>query len=324
MATDAAAAKSTETKAAAPAVPAKQETHLQLIKRSVVDVVKGKIDQFIASGELFVPKDYSPDNAMKAAWLILQSTVDKDGRPALEVCTRDSVANSLLDMVVQGLNPMKKQNYFIVYGKTLTCQRSYFGSMAVAQMVNPKIAEFSYAVVYEDDIFKYGIKNGKKAVTEHEQELKNIDKKKIVAAYCMALDKEGNPLRAEIMTFEEILQAWKQSKMNPIDDQGKVKSSSTHGKFSSDMALKTVINKTCKSIINASSDNALLLEQINRTEDLTDRAEAEIEIEESANKGPTLEIEAGKAVETETVAGDAQPETEEKAPAPEAKRGPSF
>jgi len=280
-------------------------------------VVKGKIDQFISNGELYLPKGYSPDNAMKAAWLILQQTVDKDGRPAIEVCTRDSIANALLDMVVQGLNPLKKQNYFIVYGKTLTCQRSYFGAMAVAKMVQPKIDDFAYAVVYEDDVFKYGIKNGKKTVTEHEQDIKNIDKKKIVAAYCIALDKEGNPYRTEIMTFDEIMQAWKQSKMNPVDDKGNIKEYSTHGKFTSDMALKTVINKTCKAIINASSDNSLLLETMKRNDELADRASTDAEIDAIANTGEVLEINPEEMTDS-----DAQ-QTEE-VPEKEVKRGPAF
>lgn len=288
------AAQKQETGKTTTPAPVKPESALQLVKKSVVDVVKGKIDQFISSGELFLPKGYIPDNAMKAAWLILQETKDKDGKAALEVCTRDSIANALLDMVVQGLNPIKKQNYFIVYGKTLTCQRSYFGSMAVAQMVNPKIDEFAYAVVYENDTFKYGIVNGKKMVTQHEQDIKNVDKQKIVAAYCIALDRDGNPLRTEIMTFEEILQAWKQSKMNPFDDKGNLKSFSTHGKFTGEMALKTVINRTCKAIINASSDNALLAETMKRNDDLADRAAVAVEVEELENRGDVLEIEAEK------------------------------
>jgi recombination protein RecT len=37
----------------------------------------------------------------------------------LQACTRDSIANALLDMAVQGLNPAKKQGYFIAYGKQL-------------------------------------------------------------------------------------------------------------------------------------------------------------------------------------------------------------
>lgn len=301
-------------------------TQLEIVKKSVVDVVKSKVNEFISSGELFLPKNYSPDNAMKAAWLILQSTVDKDGRPALEVCTRDSIANALLDMVVQGLNPLKKQNYFIAYGKTLTCQRSYFGSMAVAQMVEPRISEFAFAVVYEGDTFKYGIKNGKKFVTDHEQDIQNVDKKKILAAYCIALDKDGNPFRTEIMTIDEIKQAWKQSKMNPIDDKGNVKEGSTHGKFSADMSLKTVISKCCKAIINASSDNALLLDKINRNEDLADRAAVEAEISEEANTGEVIDItEAQQGQADHPEDQDQAPEAQdEPAPEEEQKRKPGF
>ena len=294
MAETTAAAKTTEK---GTVVKTQQKT-LTTAEPTIVDIVAKNINKLIDNGELFLPQNYNVSNALKSAWLVLQSTLDKDQHSALEVCTRQSIANALLDMIVQGLNPIKKQNYFIVYGKTLTCQRSYFGSMAVAQMVNPKIGEFAFAVVYEGDTFKYGIVNGKKTVTLHEQEISNIDKKKLVAAYAIALDKEGNPFRTEIMTIEEIHQAWKQSKMSPIDEKGNVKDSSTHGKFAADMCLKTVINKCCKLIINTSSDNALLLDRINKNEDLADRAEVEAEIEENANTGAVLEIEAGKQEET--------------------------
>ncbi len=284
--------------APAPAGTPKPPT-LAMQAKSFVDIVEAKISELVKNGQLDMPKDYSVDNALKAAWLVLQAAEDKEGNKALEVCTRDSIANSLLDMIVQGLNVGKKQGYFIVYGKTLTFQRSYFGSMAVAQMVQPKIADFAYAVVYEDDIFKYGIQNGRKAVVQHEQELKNIDKRKIVAAYCTVFDTAGVPIKTEIMTFDEILQSWKQSKAKPFDDNGNLKESSTHGKFTADMALKTVINKACKTIINSSSDNALLLERINRNEDLADAAAAQAEITEHANVGEVLEIteNAGKTAE---------------------------
>jgi recombination protein RecT len=321
MATDAGTKADLTGMAAQSAPPAKPEPLLNLVKRTVIDVVAAKVQQFIENGELNLPNNYSVNNAIKAAWLILQATEDKDHNKAMAVCTRDSIANSLLDMVVQGLNPMKKQAYFIVYGKTLTCQRSYFGSMAVAQMVNPKISEFAYAVVYEGDKFTYGIQNGKKNVTLHEQNIDNVDKTKIKAAYCIALDKDGNPLRTEIATFEEIKQSWRQSKMSPIDEKGNVKEASTHGKFTSEMALKTVINKCCKAIINASSDNALLLERINRNEDLSDRAGVEAEIEEEANKGEVLEIEAGPE-EVEEV--NEAPSEKEEAPKTETKRAPGF
>lgn len=286
--------------------PAKQESQLAIAKRTIVDVVAAKVNGFIANGELNMPKDYSVNNAIKSAWLILQVTEDKNCHKALEVCTQNSIANALLDMVVQGLNPGKNQGYFIVYGKSLVFQRSYFGSMAVAKTVNQKIDDFAFAVVYKGDTFRYGIKNGKKIVSVHEQDIENIDKKLIVAAYCIALDKNGDPFKTEIMTFEEILQSWKQSKMNPVDANGNIRADSTHGKFTADMALKTVINKCCKAIINASSDNTLLLDRVNKNEELADRAEIEMVIEEEANKGPIIEVEAasdeesgGSAVEPE-------------------------
>jgi recombination protein RecT len=269
--------------------------------RSIVDIVGERVNAFINSGELHLPKDYSVVNALKSAYLVLQGVEDKDHRKALEVCERSSIANALLDMIVQGLNPGKKQVYFIAYGKTLTAQRSYFGSMAVAEMVNPAIKDWGYDVVYEGDTFKYGIHNGKKSVIEHSQDLANIDKAKILAAYAMALDKDGAPIKTEIMTIEEIHQAWKQSKMQPIDDKGEVKPTSVHGRFARDMALKTVINKVAKFIINASSDNTLLLDRINRNEDLADAAGVQSEIEGKANTGTVIMIpeEPGKVAQRE-------------------------
>lgn len=295
--------------AEAPAV--KQESSLALMKRTVVDVVAAKVEGFVRNGELDLPASYSVGNALKAAWLILQETKDKSDKLALDVCTKDSIANAMLDMVVQGLNPIKNQVYFIVYGKTLTAQRSYFGSMAVAKMVHPLIDEFSYAVVYEGDKFKYGIANGKKSVLLHEQALGDVDKKKIIGAYVIALDREGDPLRSEIMTIEEIKQAWKQSKMNPINEKGDIKADSTHGKFTADMAMKTVINKLCKAIVNASSDKALLLERMSRAEDLSDRAAAEADIEEQANAGDVIDITA-----TESTQSERTEHVEEMAPSP--------
>jgi recombination protein RecT len=267
-----------------------------VVEKSVVDIVSEKVSEFLKSGQLDLPKNYSVDNALKSAYLTLNTVEDKEHKKVMEdgkltgVCTKASIANAILDMVVQGLNPGKKQCYFIVYGKTLVCQRSYFGSMAVAEMVNLALKDWGFNVVYEGDTFKYGIHNGKASVIEHAQELENIDKLKIVAAYAMALDKDGNPIKTEIMTIEEIHQAWKMSKMKPFDDKGELKPESTHGRFARDMALRTIINKVAKFIINASSDNALLLERINRNEELADAAAVQVEIEDKANTGSIIMI----------------------------------
>jgi recombination protein RecT len=87
-------------------------------------------------------------------------------------------------MVVQGLNPDKKQCYFIVYGNKLQMQRSYFGSMAVAKAVNPEIEDIYADVIYEGDEFEYCKVRGRNVVVKHIQTIENVKKDKIKAAYC--------------------------------------------------------------------------------------------------------------------------------------------
>jgi recombination protein RecT len=268
---------------------AEQKQSLAIMKKDVVDVVEARVRQFKQSGELQFPANYSPENAMKSAWLTLQGISDRNGKPALEVCTKDSVANSLLDMVVQGLTPAKKQGYFIVYGNKLVFQRSYFGTMAVAKQVDSSIEDIFAEVVYEGDAFKYRINRGKKEITEHEQALENINGGKIKAAYCLIVNKDGEVKRTEIMTMDEIKQAWKQSQMRPVDEKGNIKAGSTHDKFTAEMCKKTVINRACKAIINSSSDSNLFKRSFNRADEIATEEKVEQEIIENAN-GDIIDI----------------------------------
>lgn len=305
------------------------------VEKTVVDIVSEKVNEFLESGKLNLPRNYSVDNALKSAYLSLHTVKDKNDKLVMVngkltgVCTNASIANAVLDMVIQGLNPNKKQCYFIVHGDSLTCRRSYFGSMAVAEMVNPAIKDWGYDVVYEGDTFKFEIHNGKKSVIEHVQELENMDKLKIVAAYAMALDHGGNPIKSEIMTIDEIHDAWKMSPTDPFDNKGELKTSSTHRKFLRAMALRTVINKVAKLIINASSDNALLLERINQADDFADAAEVQEQIEEKANKGSLImipddgkpKVEEGKGQKTGPDEVKTGPEVLEPPQAPEKNPG---
>lgn len=270
-----------------------QENSLALLKQNVVDVVANKVEGFIRTGEIHLPSGYSPQNALKSAWLILQNTTTgkQDGnRPVLQTCSQNSIANALLDMIVQGLNPAKKQCYFIAYGNQLTCQRSYFGTMALAKQVDPEIDEIVAEVIYDGDVFAYSIVRGKKTVTTHEQSLDNVDGKRIKGAYCIIYYKDGRTATT-IMTLEEIHQAWKQSRQNPFDDKGDVKSTSVHGKFGASMARKTVINNGCKSVINASNDSSLFLAAVNRADEIATDVEIAEEIEAHANQ-TMIDVEA--------------------------------
>ena len=255
---------------------AKENTQLAIEVKSITDIVGKKIKDLQESGELHLPANYSASNAMKSAWLILQSVTDRNSKPALTVCTKDSIANSLLRMVTLGLNPEKKQGYFIVYGEKLSFDPSYFGDMHIAKQVDDNIYDFFPEVVYEGDVFEYEIKRGKKVITKHQQSLGNVDKKKIMAAYCIVAYENGSEVTT-IMTIDEIKDAWRQSKMNPIDEKGNVKTGSTHDKFSAEMCKRTVIRKACKPIINSSDDRNLLIKKAYAQSSAENEVAAEIE-----------------------------------------------
>lgn len=256
-------------------------SNIALMKKDTVDVVTQKVREFENKGELHFPAGYSAENALKSAWLILQSTQDRTFKPALEVCTKDSVANALLDMVVQGLNPAKNQGYFIVYGNKLVFQRSYFGTMAVTKRVTgAKLIDAT--VIYADDQVDYEIINGRISNLVHKQKFGNIDKAKIAGAYCVITLPDGEK-HVELMTYDEIVQAWRQSKMWG-KDQKEAKVGSTHDKFAQEMAKKTIINRACKKLMNASDDSSLVMHHFQRATEVTSEAIVEAEIIENANQ----------------------------------------
>jgi len=276
-------------------------TALMEIKKETADIVLSKVQHFQKHGELDLPPNYSAANALKSAWLILQETVDKDKRPALEVCTKPSIANALLDMVIQGLNPAKKQCYFIVYGKHLALQRSYFGTKAVALRVAKDLQDIFAEVVYKGDNLTYRIDKGRRIIEEHQQKLADINNVNIVAAYAVAVDNKGEVIRSELMTMDQIKQAWKQSKMKPMTETGGLKPGGTHANFTEEMAKKTVTSRLAKHFINSSSDADLIIASVKRTDDQAAEVEAEAEAAEFADS---------EVIDIELANGDQQSEPE--------------
>jgi recombination protein RecT len=266
------------------------QNQLAMVKKDTVDIVAAKVKQFQENGELHFPANYSPENAMKSAWLILQTIKSgkNDGyRPALEVCTRDSVANALLDMVVQGLNPAKKQGYFLVYGKQLVFQRSYFGTMAVTKRVTGA-KDIDAAVIYEGDEVDYEMVNGRITNLTHKQKFGNINKDKIIGAYANIVMPDGSVYH-ELMTIDEIRKAWSKSQTWG-KEQTQEQKGSTHDEFKQEMAKKTVINRACKKFLNSSDDSSLVMQHINRADEVAEEAAVEEEIRNNAN-GEIIDVE---------------------------------
>ncbi|MGY3717027.1 recombinase RecT [Sutcliffiella cohnii] len=255
------------------------QNQLAIIQKDITDSVNHKLNDLQKEG-LVIPPKYNASNALKSAFFKLQETKDKSGRPALEVCTKESIANSLLDMVVQGLSPAKTQCYFVVYGTQLKMERSYFGTQAVLKRLT-NVKDIWANVIFEGDVFDYEIDGGREKLLKHETNFLNRDKD-ILGAYAVVKTNDDEEILT-VMTRKEIDIAWGQSKTS----QG------VHKKFPQEMAKRTVINRAAKAYINTSDDSDLLVDAINRSteneyenerKEVNPEYEAQKEIEQKANQ----------------------------------------
>lgn len=227
-----------------PSTPVSADNAVAKQQQSIVDFTLNRIQELENTGSLQIPKDYSAPNALRAAWLLLQDTKDLNKQPVLNSCTRDSIANALLKMVVQGLNPIKRQCSFIAYGQTLTCQREYQGSIAIAKRYGLKSIVANAVFSGDDFAFEVDIENGRKKITKHNSTFESFGGA-VKGAYSVIEMVDGTK-NVEVMSMQQIQAAW---------NQGQSKGQSpAHKNFPDQMACKTVINRAVKTIINSSDD----------------------------------------------------------------------
>ncbi|MCE5820267.1 recombinase RecT [Staphylococcus pseudintermedius] len=253
-----------------------QRVESQLLEeKNVSDNVLNKVRVLEAQGNLELPVDYSPSNAMKQAWL----QISQDNK--LMACNDVSKANALLDMVTQGLNPAKGQCYFIPYGDKMQLQRSYHGNIMMLKR-DAGAKDVVAQVIYDGDTFKQELDSvGRIKSIKHEQDFFNINKDKIIGAYCTIIFDDNRENYIEIMTMDQIKQAWMQSPM--IKDEAALNRSKAHNNFKEEMAKKTVINRAAKRYINSSTDEGLL--QFAKESEQRQRKEVlDAEVEQNANK----------------------------------------
>lgn len=240
-----------------------QSTELA-INNSFINGLSAQLTEKQQYGLTF-PENYNVTNALNSAYLMIKDMTIKKKQgndwieyPVLSVCTQQSIANSLVDMAVQGLSPLKKQCYFIVYKDKLTLRRSYQGTMAVAKRCGVKKTPVAQ-IIYEGDTFEYHIENGLFVIDKHIQDFMNIDNDKIKGAYAIIETNDGPYV--EIMNMAQIRKAW--AKGTGYDP---TKKDSVHVEFTDQMCKKTIINRACKNTIN-SSDDANLTEAFENTEE---------------------------------------------------------
>lgn len=219
-------------------------TALKRMQEETTQQIMERVTGWQETGEVVLPKGYNVGNAIKLAWLYLQTVENLQHQKAIDYCTKDSICNALLNMVINGEYP-QKHCYFIMYGNRLEWQERYLGKLMRAKR-DTEIGKVNAQVIYEGDEFVYTIdENGEKQLVKHVPNLANIDNTKILAAYAVVINKDGTR-HIEVMTRTQIQKAWEQGAM-----KGK---SGAHTNFTDQMCMKTVIQRACKIALDSTAD----------------------------------------------------------------------
>ena len=254
---------------------------------NVGTLVLNRVDEMCKIG-FTMPKDYNYVNAVKATMLKLQDVKDKNGKPALEVCTPSSIQSALFSMVVKGLDVSKNQAYLVCYGQQLQLQESYFGKVLQVKRIFPEW-EPRPNIVHEGDTFKYAVnpETGRRELVEHTQSLENLDKP-IVGGYIYLPCADGGK-DLYCMTIKQIMASWSKSRSG----------GATAKAFPEKMAMKTLVNSGCTMVINSTPSQSNIADNSddpNAPEPVPEYAYAEevVEVQELPDAPQDVDTETGE------------------------------
>ena len=240
------AEKPTTTNQPTTANPPASKAVNAVIEKNISDKVLNQINNLVDSQGLVLPPNYNSTNALKSAYLKLAEN-NLLGTDQL------ALAEALLNMCIQGLNPAKNQCYFINYGGKVNMMRSYFGDRTVA--INTGLVKDVQAnVIYEGDEVNVFYENDYIKI-EHKTNWKNLSNA-IIGAYAFAVMPDGTK-RYDIMTLDRIKKSWAMSKNNT---NNKLQNS-----FTDDACKRTVIRHLVKMIFNETGDSQVVVESYNNT-----------------------------------------------------------
>lgn len=206
---------------------------------------------------LKVPEGYNWQNEIMSAMLyIAQNVKDRNGVPALQSCTKDSIMTSIRDMAIQGLSITRHHVYPIVYGNQLQMMESYFGKIFALKNLNPNL-EIGTNVLYDGDEYSYCTDEtgNYNYITDVKSSLANRDNP-IVGAYGTIFDiTTGKRIYGCVMTIKEIKQSWSHAKTDKVQKE-----------FPQEMAKRTLINRMIKLYLNTTPNlNPDFVEAFNRS-----------------------------------------------------------
>lgn len=276
------------------------EKKTELAKSSLVEeIALSKINQYVELG-MVLQEGFNPTNSLKKARMMLND-MKVQGKPVLEVCTKESVIQCLIDSCCKGLDYSEMQVYFIPRANIMTNLESVYGRIARAKRAS-RYYKPVVQYVHEGDDFQIGVDvtNGKTIIKKHETSLDNLDKP-IVAAYTFVTD-DNNDTEIYIMTKKEWLKSWSKSSNGAAVAKD----------FERDMIFRTIIKKSTKSLVNANIKAVGGLPISDDDDDVPLAGDAPTVVENEANHSVTDFVEAEEV--TEVLA----PQTENE-PKPEVK-----
>lgn len=276
------------------------EKKTELAKSSLVEeIALSKINQYVELG-MVLPENFNPTNSLKKARMMLND-MKVQGKPVLEVCTKESVIQCLIDSCCKGLDYSEMQVYFIPRANIMTNLESVYGRIARAKRAS-RYYKPIVQYVHEGDDFQIGVDvtNGKTIIKKHETSLDNLDKP-IVAAYTFVTD-DNNDTEVFIMTKREWLTSWKKS-----SNGGAVAK-----EFERDMIFRTIIKKSTKSLVNANIKAIGGLPISDDDDDVPLAGDAPTVVESTTNPSVTDFVEAEEVTEVPAPQTSNEPEPEVK------------
>lgn len=212
-----------------------EKTALQLAKDTTA-----WIERSVKENQITVPEGYDTPGEITTALMIIAQTIDKEGRPALESCSKESIMTQLRLMAQNGLSMARKQCYPIVRKPKLCIDTSYFGTISILKRIMPGY-DVRANVIYKDDTYDYVFNEEIQCnqIVNVRSSIENRDKG-IVGAYGVIFEKAtGKVIYSEVMSWKEILISWSHAKTDKVQKE-----------FPQEMAKRTLIQRMCKLFLN--------------------------------------------------------------------------
>lgn len=223
----------------------KKETNLQVSKEQqiLMPIAESYMQVF---PEIANDKTFNAKQAIISMALKLSEIKDKVGRPAIDICTRESVMQVAQEVLVKRLDIMKSQASLIVRGDKLMLQSQYQGNVKRALELNPFLSHFNFVPIYKGDKVEMQVGvDGSYGIKSHSTSFNNIGNDNIVGGYVRAIKKDGSVYMTEVMTMEQIKIAWSKSSNSSL---------SVHKQFPIKMVRKTILNSLCSWLINTTGE----------------------------------------------------------------------